>query len=85
MPQKKLRITMKAFVTISILLIWLIHSRQIYQNKLHEKALRIAYKVHFSSFEEFLCNSKSVIVHQRNLQILAEKKLSGLCYFFMLT
>ena len=40
-------------------------------NKLYERALRIVYNDHFSSFEEFFFNDKSVTVHQRNLQILA--------------
>ena len=51
----------------------MVYSRQINQkvNKLHESALRIAYKDHFSSFDELLYKDKSVTVHQRNLQILA--------------
>ena len=50
-------------------------------NKLHEKALRIVYNEHFSSFEELLSKDKSVTVHQRNLQILSTemcKILNGL-------
>ena len=59
------------------------HSRQINHkiNKLHERALRIVYNDHFSSFEELLSKDKSVPVHQRNLQILATemyKILNGL-------
>ena len=59
------------------------HSRQINHkiNKLHERALRIVYNDHFSSFEELLSKDKSVTVHQRNLQILATemyKILNGL-------
>ena len=47
------------------------HSRQINHkiNKLHERALRIVYNDHFSSFEELLSKNKSVTVHQRNQQI----------------
>ena len=76
MPQKKLRITMKAFVSSQFAycpLIWMFHSRQINHkiNKLHERALRIVYNDHFSSFEELLSKDKFVTVHQRNLQILA--------------
>ena len=58
-----MRITMKALVTISILLIWIIHSRQINHNKLHEGALRIVFKDHFSSFEELLskCLSSEIM------------------------
>ena len=50
-------------------------------NNLHERALRIVYNDHFSSFEELLSKEKSVTVHQRNLQILAGemyKILNGL-------
>ena len=66
MPQKKLRITMKAFVSSQFAycpLIWII------------------YNDHFLSFEELLSKDKSVTVHQRNLQILATemyKILNGL-------
>ena len=43
----------------------MLHSRQINHkiNKLHERALRIIYKNHFSSFEELLSKDKSVTVH----------------------
>ena len=86
MPQQKLRITMKAFFSSHFAycpLIWMFHSRQINHkiNKLHERALRIVYNDHFSSFEELLSKDKSVTVHQRNLQILAPemyKILNGL-------
>ena len=81
MPQKKLRITMKACVSSQFEycpLIWIFHSRQINLMRGH---LRIVYKEHFSSFEEPLSKDKSVPVHQRNLQILATemyKILNGL-------
>ena len=54
-------------------LIRMFYSRQINHKiiKLLERALRIVYKDHFSSFEELLSKYKSVTVHQRNLQILA--------------
>ena len=65
MAQKKLRITMKAFVTSQFgycPLIWMFHSRRKNHkiNNLHERALRIAYKDNFSSFEELLSKDKSV-------------------------
>ena len=90
MPQKKLRITMKAFVSSQFAycpLAWMFHSRQINHkiNKLHERALRIVYD-HFSSFEELLSKDKSVTVHQRNLQIYAKemyKILNGLPLYIM--
>ena len=76
MPQKKLRIIMKAFVSSQFTycpLIRMFHSRQINRkiNKLHERALTIVCNHHFSSFEELLSQDKSVTVHQRNLQMLA--------------
>ena len=58
------------------------HSKQInYKVNKHERAFRIVYNDHFSSFEELLSKDKSVTVHQRNLQILATemyKILNGL-------
>ena len=59
------------------------HSRQINHkiNKLHERAQKIVYNDHFSSFEKLLSKDKSVTFHQRNLKILATemyKILNGL-------
>ena len=71
MPQKNLRSTMKTLVTILISSPNLdIHSREINHNKLHERALGIVCKDHFSSFKGLLSKNKSVTVHERNLQIL---------------
>ena len=88
---KKLRITMKAFVSLQFAycpLIWMFHIRQINHkiNKLHESALRIVYNDHFWSFEELLSKDKSITVHQRNLQKLATKMykiLNGLSPYIM--
>ena len=68
MPRKKLRIIMKAFLSSQFAycpLMWMFHSRQINHkiNNLHERALRIVYNDHFSSFEELLFQDKSVTVH----------------------
>ena len=49
----------------------MIYSRKINYNKLHERALSIVYKDHFSSFEELLSKGKSVTNHEGNLHILA--------------
>ena len=67
MPQKKLRIIRKAFVSSQFAycpLILMFHSRQINHkiNKRYERALRILYNDHFSSFEELLSKDKSVTV-----------------------
>ena len=39
-------------------------------NRIHERALRIAYKDNVSTFENLLEMDNSVTVHQRNLQLL---------------
>ena len=39
-------------------------------NRLHERALRIAYKDHASSFESLLEKDRSVTIHQKNVQLL---------------
>ena len=39
-------------------------------NRIHERALRIAYKDNVSTFEKLLEMDNSVTVHQRNLQLL---------------
>ena len=39
-------------------------------NRIHERALRIAYKDNISSVENLLIIDNSVTVHQRNLQLL---------------
>ena len=40
-------------------------------NKLHERALRIAYNDYSSDFVELLAKDDTVTIHQRNLRILA--------------
>ena len=54
-------------------IVWMFHSRQINNkiNRLHERALRVIYRDHVSTFEELLAKDKSVTIHQRNLQYLA--------------
>ena len=49
------------------------HSRSLHThiNKIHERALRIIYKNNTSSFEQLLEISGSVMIHHRNLQVLA--------------
>ena len=73
MPQKKLRITMKAFVTSEFAycpLIWMFHSRWINLkiSMLYKRALTIVYTGHFLTFEKLPSKDKSVTVHQRNHQ-----------------
>ena len=40
-------------------------------NKPHERALRLVYSDHISTFDELLLKDKSLTVHHRNLQKLA--------------
>ena len=50
------------------------HSRTLNKriNKIHERALRLAYKNEtFLSFDDLLKRDKSLSIHQKNLQILA--------------
>ena len=53
-------------------LAWMFHSRNLNNkiNKIHERALRIAYKDYVSSFDTLLERDKSVTIHKKNLQIL---------------
>ena len=75
MEPKKLKVLMKAFVMSQFSycsLIWMFHDRTLNNkiNRIHERALRIAYKDNVSSFENLLLMDNSVTVHQRNLQLL---------------
>ena len=76
MTTGKLRILMKAFIESQFgycPLIWMFHSRTLNNriNNLHERALRIVYKDHYSSFEDLLLKDKSFTIHHKNLQKLA--------------
>ena len=55
-------------------------------NRLHERALRIAYKDYASSFESLLEKDRSVTIHQKNVQLLITemfKKTNNLNPSFM--
>ena len=54
-------------------LVWMFHSRGLNNkiNSLHERALRIAYGVRSSSFEDLLKKGNSVSIHHWNIQALA--------------
>ena len=49
------------------------HSRRLNNkiNTIHERALRIPYQDHISTFQELLNKDNSVSIHRRNLQALA--------------
>ena len=73
---EKLKVMMNTFVISQFsycLLIWMFHDRSVNKkiNRIHERSLRIAYKVSYSSFEDLLKKTESVIIHQRNLRLLA--------------
>ena len=72
----KLKILMKTFITSQFKycpLTWMFHNRTLNNkiNKLHERALRLAYKDVCSSFQELLDSDDAVTIHCRNLQKLA--------------
>ena len=74
--KKKLRVILKAFIMSQIsycLLVWMNHSKTLNNeiNKLHERALRLAYDDRQSIFEELLNIDKSITIYHRNLQVLA--------------
>ena len=76
MSSHKLKLLMKSFIMSQFgycPLVWMFHSKTLNNriNRLHERALRIAYKDYTSSFETLLDRDKSVTIHQRNLQFLA--------------
>ena len=67
---------MKCFVTSQFgyfLLIWMFHGRRLNNkiNSIPERALRITYQDHKSTFQELLNKDNSVSVHHINLQVLA--------------
>ena len=76
MSLEKRRLIMKAFVNSQFgycPLIWMFHNRTLNNriNRIHERALRIVYRDKTSNFTELLQKDNAVIVHQRNLQVLA--------------
>ena len=75
MNKNKLRILTKAFIESQFgycPLIWMFHHRTLNNkiNKLHERALRLVYNDHNSSFNELLNMDNSFTIHERNLQKL---------------
>ena len=71
----KLRLLMRPVVTSQFQycpLVWMLHSRKMNDkiNRLHERALRIAYKDYTSSFVSLLEKDRSVTIHHKKLQLL---------------
>ena len=76
----KLTLLMSAFVTSQFQycpLVWMFHSRKMNNkiNRLHERALRIAYKDYTSSFTSLLEKDRSVTIYQKNVQLLMAEVL----------
>ena len=76
MNMQQSRIIMKSFVTSQFgycPLIWMFHSRLFNTkiNSIHERALRITYEDHISTFHELLNKENSVSIHHRIVQALA--------------
>ena len=71
----QLKVILKAFILSQFNycpLVWMFHSRELNNriNRIHARALRLAYKDYSSSFQELLIKDKSVTIHNRNLQLL---------------
>ena len=67
---------MKSFVTAQFgycRIIWMFHSRRLNNkiNSIHERALRITYQNHLSTFQELSNKGNYVSIHHKNLQVLA--------------
>ena len=76
MPYKNRTALMKAFIESQFNycpLIWMFHSRTMNNkiNRIHERALRLVYSDHVSSFDELLKKDRSFSIHHRNIQSLA--------------
>ena len=74
--ERKRKILMKSFITSQFSycpIIWMYCQRKSNNliNKIHERALRIAYNDFNSDFESLLAKDDSVSIHDRNIQALA--------------
>ena len=75
MDQEKLTTVMNAFILSQFSycpVILMFHDRSMHNkiNKIHERALRIAFKDMSSKFEDLLMKAASVAIHKSNLQLL---------------
>ena len=75
MSHKQRKVIMNAFISsqFNYCPLWMLHSRPINLkiNKIHHRALSIAYRDNNSSFESLLEKSGSVTIHHRNWQLSA--------------
>ena len=80
METEKIVLLMKTFIMSQFNycpLVWMFHDRNLNNkiNKMHLRALRIAYRDYESDFETLLKRDNSVTVHQRNLQVANGRNL----------
>ena len=80
MNSNKLEILMTAFVISQFQycpLVWIFHKKHLNNkiNRIHERALRIAYKDYESSFNTLLEKDDSFSIHAKNLQTLMTETL----------
>ena len=78
MDQGKLKYLMRAFINSQIQyfpLLCMFHSQQLHHksDKIQERAVRVTYEDHESSFDVLMEKDRSITVHQRNLQFLMTK------------
>ena len=69
------KLLLNAFITSQFSyapVVWMFHNRKLnnHINRIHERALRIAYQDHSSTFNELLAKDSSFKIHDRNLQKL---------------
>ena len=69
------KLLLNAFITSQFSyapVVWMFHNRKLnnHINRIHERALRIAYQDHSSTFNELLVKDSSFKIHDRNLQKL---------------
>ena len=91
LDKQKRKMLMKSFVISQFNycpIIWMHCQRKSNNliNKIHERALRIAYNDYVSNFDQLLENDNSVTIHHRNIQALATeiyKTLNDLNPLFM--
>ena len=76
LDEHKRKLLMNAFITSQFNycpIIWMFCQRKSNNliNRIHERALRIAFNDYTSDFESLLCKDDSVTIHHRNIQALA--------------
>ena len=81
---------MKAFINSQFgycPLVWMKHSRKLNNriNRIHERALRVAYDDNLSSFRDLLIKDKSVTMHVKNFKCLPQKCLKPNWRFLQLS